>query len=380
MKKIFSFILLFSCLVSLAFAQEIRGTAHSWQGGDPGLKTVGARAISGGIAFKVLYNSLDTRYDPVDSPIMYVEYGPNSMLGFQTDSRYQEVGNRTEEYTVTGVDNTQQHYYRAVLMYNNKTAYGEILEYIPQKVSSDSEKSTSTTTAPIEADNEIISQPTLPSVWPWNMFTKKDNEPGFFQKLFGKNKNTAQQSLPRKISKNGVSLSLTNNTDETSGGQKTTYVISYANISGKTLDNIDIELLLPPEYSFISSNKGDYHKDVHTVLVPLYVFQPKERGTIEVEVYASEKKSNKQTQASAHLYTNDSETVVYDVDNYRAGKSTGLRTARGSDGETRPRVRNNASSSSSPFSGSTMIGWLIIGAIVGGVVFVSYKFFKKDKY
>lgn len=355
---------------NLVSAQVTRGVAPSWTGGDPGLRTVGASTITGGVAFKAFYNSLDSNYNNTDTPILYVEYGTTGTLGTATEGRYQATGNRIEEFTVPGLDNKKTYYFRAVLMYNNKTAYGEVLEYKPgtgQTVTT-STQTTSQTSDTTQNENEVVSDPSVPSdIWPWSLFSW----------FGGGNKNTAT-TKPNTKNEHGARISITNNVTETGLGQNSVYTISYANTSGKTLNNVDIEVLLPLEYSFVDTDKGDYYSDAHSVLLKLYTFEPQEKGTINITVQGTGKKAQKYAEASAHLYTDKNEVVVYDIDTYTNKKGSTTRSARIAG--TRASSQQSATASANPLSGSTMIGWLIIGLIIAGVVFVSYKYFKKDKY
>jgi hypothetical protein len=374
MKKFFSFLIILLLTSNIALAQVTRGTAPSWTGGDPGLRSVSASAVTGGIVFKAFYNSLDAKYDTVDAPILYIEYGPTGSLGTATDGRYQSTGNRIEEFTVTGIDNKQLHYYRAVLMYNNKTAYGEVLEYKPgTAVTTDESITTIDTQNTLTDEDEVVSAPTVPdqsNMWPWSLFAG----------IFGNKKKDIADTKPSSKKENGVSLSITNKVTDTGINQDTTYTVTYANVSGKNYPDVDIEVLLPLEYAFVSTDKGDYYKDAHSVLVKLYEFEAREKGTINIITKATGKKSQKSAEASAHLYTDTTETIVYDIDNYNPKVAATSRSARGT-AETNRSVKNSSrNSNTNPLAGSTMIGWIIIAAIIGGVVFVSYKYFKKDKY
>lgn len=376
MKKIFSFIIILLLAGNIAFAQTTRGVATSWIGGDPGLRTVSAGAVTGGITFKAFYNSLNTNYDSSDAPILYIEYGPTGTLGTATDGRYQNIGNRVEDFTVLGLDNKKLYYYRAVLLYNNKTAFGEVLEYKPgTATTTTSTTTTDTSETPID-EEELVSDPNAPdysNMWPWSLFGG----------IFSKKKNNIADTKPSSKKENGVSLAITNKVTETGVGQNTTYTVTYANISGKNYPDVDIEVLLPLEYAFVSTDKGDYYKDAHSVLIKLYEFETREKGTINIATQALGKKSQKSAEASAHLYTDTTETIVYDIDNYNAKVKSNSRSARGSEEDNRDvkkSSRTTKSSSTNPLAGSTMIGWLIIALIVGGIVFVSYKYFKKDKY
>jgi uncharacterized repeat protein (TIGR01451 family) len=385
MKKIFSFLIIILLTSNIALAQVTRGVATSWTGGDPGLRTVGAApntaaSNSGGIIFKAFYNSLDANYSYTDAPILYVEYGTTGSLGTATEGRYQQIGNRVEEFTVPGLDNKKLHYYRAVLLYNNKTAYGEVLEYNPSSATTVT-KSDVTTTQTDQAstlvhENEIVSSPQAPdqgNTWPWSLFGG----------LFSKRSKNIADNKPSSKKENGVSLSITDKVTDTGIGQNVTYTVSYANVSGKNFNDVDIEILLPLEYAFVSSDKGDYYQDAHSVLVKLYEFEIREKGTINVVAEAVGKKSQKSAEASAHLYTETTETVVYDIDNYNPKVKSTSRSARGMGEDShvaKKSFQTNNSGSANPLAGSSMIGWLIIALIIGGVVFVSYKYFKKDKY
>lgn len=383
MKKIFSFLIIFILMGSMAHAQvTTRGVAASWRGGDPGLRTVGAVGSNNGITFKAFYNSLDTNYSNNDAPIMYVEYGPTGDLGLQTDGRYQAIGNRIEEYTVSGLNIKNTYFYRAVLAYNNKTSYGEVLEYKPTSTTDNTKTTTTTqtTTSTTETDtpstklsdrDEVISDPAVPKdVWPWSLFS-----------WFGGSKKSTAVTKPSSKNENGVKLSISNDVTDTGLGQNVMYTISYANTSGKTYSDVDIETLLPAEYEFVSTDKGDYYSDAHSVLVKLYTFEPREKGTINITVKATGKKAQKFAEASAHLYNDAGQTVVYDIDNYSNTREATTRTARGeTTTSTSRRSSRSSSTTANPLAGSTMIGWLIIGVIVAGVVFISYRYFKKDKY
>lgn len=376
MKKFFSFLIIILLTSNIALAQVTRGTAPSWTGGDPGLRTVGATATTSGITFKAFYNSLDAQYNTTDAPILYVEYGPTGSLGNSTEGKYQSVGNRVEDFTVSGLDSKKTYHYRAVLMYNNKTAYAEVLEYKPGSTTTTQTTTTATTTtddglSSTLTDDEVISDPSIPEdVWQWSLFSG----------IFGNKKKNIADTKPASKKENGVSLSITNKVTDTGIGQNTTYTVTYANTSGKAFADVDIEILLPLEYSFVSTDKGDYYKDAHSVLVKLYEFEAREKGTINIVAEATGKKSQKFAEASAHLYTEKTETIVYDIDNYNAKVISTSRSARNSTTGTATRTATRDTNSANPLAGSTMIGWIIIAAIIGGVVFVSYKYFKKDKY
>ena len=198
MKKIFTFLMFVLLASNIAGAQTMRSVAPSWTGGDPGLRTVGAIATTSGITFKAFYNSLDAKYDTTDAPILYVEYGPTGELGTATEGRYQATGNRVEDFTVNGLDSKKTYYYRAVLMYNNKTAYAEVLEYKPDSGTSTTQTVTTTSTttdsekSTLIEDDEVVSSPSIPDdVWPWSLFSwfgggkKKNIENTILQSRFG---------------------------------------------------------------------------------------------------------------------------------------------------------------------------------------------------
>ncbi len=334
----------------------------SWEGGDPTLRTVGVESVSNTSAtLKAFYSSEDIDYNGDDSPSLYMEYGPGGNLSFTTETKYQPHGSRTELFPVKDLRPSTSYSFRAVLLYNNKIAKGDIMTFpttsspttgkvdtIPDTNQNNTNTNTTGTTS--NTSTTTTSGTESYSVWGWLFGTSNKQD-------------TTKQRVnrPSSVVTDGVKLSITNGQLRTRTNDKLAYIIEYSNKSKKDLKNVSIELVLPFEYAFVSSNKGQYDQTNHSVIADIRTLNKNESGVMSVIVLALGKTPNSYTEAVARIVHDEGIYTVYDTDEYVTT------TVRGT------------TSTGNSMGSSTFIGWFVIMLIIAGLVFVSYRYFKKDK-
>ena len=362
MKKFFTLGLFI--LIGFTGVSAYAANGSSWEGGDPTLRTVGVESVSNTSAtLKAFYSSEDIDYNADDSPSLYIEYGPGGNLSFTTETKYQSRGSRTELFPVKDLRPSTSYSFRAVLLYNNKIAKGDIMTFPTTSSPTIGTVDTSTNTT---IQNNTITTNTTGTTSNTSTTTTSGTESySVWGWLFGTNnkKDTTKQriSRPSSVVTDGIKLSITNGQLRTRTNDKLAYIIEYANKSKKDLKNVSIELVLPFEYAFVSSNKGQYDQTNHSVIADIRTLNKNESGVMSVIVLALGKTPNPYTEAVARIVHDEGIYTVYDTDEYVTT------TVRGT------------TSTGNSMGSSTFIGWFVIMLIIAGLVFVSYRYFKKDK-
>lgn len=355
--KKYSLLLVLFVMIFTSTTTVLAANGSSWEGGDPSFYLIGADEINNvSVTLKASYNSRDIDYNADDSPLAYMEYGPNGSLSFSTPTQYQDRGSREILFPIKNLVPNTYYSYRAVLLYNNKKSTTEVKTFLTTSSPVNGrDKITDTSTT---NDSDVVFSTTDKTT----TTTTTNNSGSIWSWLFGTNKKSTTDyatTYPSSINQNGIKLSLTDSKVRTSVNEKSVLVLDYTNNSSKNLYNTELEIALPAEYVFESSTKGVYNQATHSVVANILTLNKGESGKLSVLVHGVGTKSNNTIQSIGRLYHSEGVYTVYDTNQYTGGKVAG-------------------SKSNSTSTTSTLFGWLIIALIVALLVFFAHRYLKKD--
>ncbi|HVY36061.1 MAG TPA: hypothetical protein VG982_02175 [Candidatus Paceibacterota bacterium] len=172
----------------------------------------------------------------------WFEWGSNTALGIRTATQT-IPSNLTSNYysaVINGLAPGTVYYYRAVVQTNRGTAYGDIVPFRTQSISTP--PSTTTTTKTTTIRNVVVA-------------------------------NSAPSLLALKVE---------SDSDRMCVNGEVNYTITYQNVSKETLDDAVLQITHQKELTFVSSSRGNYDVTDRTITVDLGTLDPGESGTMFV--------------------------------------------------------------------------------------------------
>ena len=249
----------------------------------------------------------------------YFEYGTTSLLGNTTPFR--NIGSSSNAVSfsdaVLGLMPDTIYYFRAVSTNTNGTFYGNIFLFRTSKIS-------------FGSINEVV----------------VDTAPSF---------GTIQSEL----------LKITTRSNNISSGDDVEYTVTYKNNTANTFQNVRINVQLPTEITYDSSNFGSLDSN-NAVILNLESVLPKQNGTIVIHSHVNNKIKNQSTIVTTATMTynidgsaNEKSEIAYTTNNLIGGNGLSAASIFG-DGSFLPK---------------TLIGWLLLIIFVLGMIVLIRKIY-----
>lgn len=378
MKNIISFALAALIIIApiSAFAEDAAAPCarpveiSTWRGCEPIVSTLGTVSVDKYSAVVSAYfSSNGADFNTTDRPGLSVEYGLVSSGRFDKTSEvyFQPRGTHTVGFALPGLTENKTYHYRAVINWVGGTKYGEVKTFTAQK------QITGTTSTPAGIDGSTSTTTTAGTTTVAGSTTTDDqiapaptsttSTTGGFFSLFGGKKTTAAR-FKNIDERSGFKLSIDDGETNITAGDTVTLKVRYENNTTKAYSDALIEIYLPEQFTFVSSNKGMYDRVDHVVAVDLGEFPAGGFGTAIVIMEATGKSGNlDQAIAQATMKVAGLTLKVSDIDEYNGSGAKGVLGASASGG----------------FVPGSLIGWIVLLVILAGLVIVGRRyFFKKD--
>lgn len=265
--------------------------------------------------------SLDGFYDANGcSTVTYFEYGRTNNLGSKTASisRGNNSGNMAE--SVSGLSSNTTYYFRAVAENCEGTTYGSIRSV-----------TTSRTTTVVNNTTTVTG-------------------------------GTGGNSMVR--------LTITNNREIVRGGREVGYDVTWENISGRTLENLVLEVNFPEQMNVVDTDQGAIKRNTQTVVLEIDTLESKETGemTILTEVNGGLRDGDPVVAQAIMAFENPRTTgtenaIAYDADEFSSTNGNVL----------------GASLFGLGFLPTSLGGWLLILLIILIIIVLVRYFMKKDE-
>jgi uncharacterized repeat protein (TIGR01451 family) len=244
---------------------------------------------------------------------VYFQWGTSSAFGFTTSQQYAGSATSVPFFdTITGLTPDTIYYYRAVAVNSSGTFYGETQSFAT--------KTTSVVTPPVVVVSGVGSGSNL------------------------------------------IALDINNNQQiNACVGNIVSYLVTYKNISGKTLNNVVLQVLLPEDVEFQSSNPGIYNAADHTITLAIGTLIKDQTGTMNVTgvVMRSAINRNLIVAQATIAFTNPVNSAQETAIAYGLGNTTNCNSLAGlalfGDG----------------FWPTTLIGWLVLILILLALIYLA---------
>ena len=342
----------------------------TWRGCEPIVTTGGTVSIDKYSAIVSAYfSSNGADFNSNDKPALSIEYGLSSSAHFDksSDTAMMVRGNRNASFALPGLVENKTYKYRAVLSWVGGVKYGEIKTFVAQKqitgsttgsTSSGVDGTTTPTTTPATT-NTVASETVAPATGA-GVTTS-----GGFLGLFGKKVVTPAARFKNVDERSGFRLSIDDGETNINQGDTVTLKVRYENNNTKAYDKAVIEIYIPEQFTFVSSNKGIYDRIDHVVSIDLGEFPAGGFGTAIVIAEATGKSGNlDQAIAQASMNVAGITLKVADIDEYNGSGKGGVLGA----------------SASGSFLPGSIIGWIVLLIILAGLVIVGRRYFVKKDY
>lgn len=397
MKKITTFITLFVLIVMAAGSSAAPVFAATypcsptvvypgWEGCEPSVQLGGTISTDKYSAIvTATYNSNGSNYNDFSqyTPTMSIEYGPSGTNSYNksvtvckdnqsnnnngqtvTALCKQNKGSRTSVFYIDGLTEGKKYQYRARLDWVGGTKYsGEVKEFTAVKAIMPTDTSTVTTpTTSTTTTNTTTNTTVAPSTVP--------KSGGIFGIFGGTTTTTTPKTTSRFNNvdeKSGFKLAIDNGETQVHQGDTVTIKVRYENNSTKSYSDGTIDIYLPDQYTFETSNKGVYDKVDHVVAISLRDFPAGGFGTAIVSAKATGKAGDlDQAMSQASMKVAGVSLKVSDIDEYIAGSGSGSILG--------------ASASGTGFLPASLIGWIVLFIILAGIVIIGRRYFVKKDY
>lgn len=339
---------------------------NSWEGCKPIVETVGVISTDKYSAIvQAFYSSNNADYNKVDEPKLGIEFDQYGTFNLSSEFIPQPLGSQKQSFLLNGLKDGKTYYYRAVLYWAGGVEYGATKEFTVGKqtigtgvspATSSTTGNTTNTTTNTTTDDFVIS--TAPTISPWG-------------NLFGGNKKTTPTTTSRfkqVEEKSGFKLAIDNGETQVRQGDTITTKVRYENNNTKSYENGTVEIYLPKEYSFESTNKGVHDRVDNVVVINLREFPAGGFGTVIVTARATGKTGNiDQVVSQASMKIGTTTLKVSDVDEYQEGNLRGNSGLGGSVAGT-------------GFLPGSLIGWIILLIVLALIVVIGRRYFIKKDY
>lgn len=260
-----------------------------------------------------------------DTATTWFEYGTSTNLGSRTPSA--TITNAEGmAYLLTGLNPNTTYYYRAVCQNSEGINYGATL-------------ATST------LNRVVVTQPPVVI----NTVTTTTTGTGGGSSL--------------------IRLAITNNQDTVFRGETVTYEVTWENLSGRTLNDLVLEVRIPQELRFIDTDRGRLDRRRNTVIIEIRELQTREIGEANITVAASSglREGDPVVAQAIMAFENpinraQENAIAYDADIYSLSSSV-----------------LGASVFGSGFLPGTLIGWLILLLIILAIILLVRYFYGRNR-
>ena len=177
---------------------------------------------------------------------------------------------------------------------------------------------------------------------------------------------------PTPTSSKFVSLKIVNKNESIGSGDAIDYTITYKNISGRTINQVIVETVLPKEIKFKKTDKGDFDSNANTLTINVDTLAIGAEGTINLSAAANSSIKSKDFVLTNALmkYTNPNttaqeEAIAYVLNSVNKTSVSSLAAASifGDGG----------------FLPTTLLGWLSITFVIFGLIFFGRKLYAQMK-
>lgn len=364
----------------------------SWKGPAPYVKTQGASLVTNTKAVvQGSYDSADADYNTEDKPNFYFEYGPYGNFMFTTPASKQSRGSRNIQAEITGLQPGTTYHFRAVVDYSYGRVTGDV-KYFTTNFSGDTQTATlngasNTSGSQAGSGTQTSSGTTTPktttilgnytSLLPGSSSksssttetTKTSTKTGTGASVFGfefpsLNRAGTDEALVVAGVKDGIKLTLTNNTDRTERGQNETYEVIVENTTARDVKHVTVQVALPEGYRFVNSTgDSEYDKAEGIVTIELGTVQANDSETQSIDIKVLSGTDNKVTAYAQATFTDrnvDKEVKAKDTDAVGTGNSV-----------------LGASIFGSGFFPQTFVGWFLIALLIWFVIMLA-RYYQKQ--
>lgn len=168
-----------------------------------------------------------------------------------------------------------------------------------------------------------------------------------------------------------VFLKIENRYEAVISGDVIDYTVTYKNISGKTLNKVVVQAVLPKEVKFRKSDKGDFDSSANTLTVNVGTLAIGDEGTVNFQGTATSSIKNKDFILTNALmkYTNpittaQEEAIAYVLNS--VSKNSGSLSAASIFGD-------------GSFLPTTLLGWLMLTLVIFGLIFFGRSLYAQMK-
>lgn len=259
----------------------------------------------------------------------WFEYGRTTSLGSKTQTRsLGSSSSRSMAETVTGLNPDTIYYFRAVAeSHEGEISRGDILTLKT-------------------AASQVVTPPTTIVTPPTTIITT-----GTSRYVF---------------------IKIENRFEDVAVGDTIDYMVTYENISSRTLQKAVIEVAFPKEVKFVRSADGEYDDKRHVLVIPLGTLAPGDEGTIAIDgkVLSAAKSKDALLTNALLKYTNpvttvQEEAIAYVINKVQKENSNSLGAASifGDGG----------------FLPTTLLGWLFLVLVILGLVVLGRNLYNKNQ-
>lgn len=284
--------------------------------------TVSTQAATSKTTSEARLNGIATINSLNSNNRVYFEYGPTSLLGYRTAAQSLGNVNYTVSFSdaITGLSSNTTYYFRAVLEDGSNKYYGSIFLFQTLRVT-------------VVGNLEFDTQPKIVKI-------------------------TDQSDLLRIRT---TKRDLIQNED-------VSYIVNYENTTGKTLENVRIDVQLPEEIVFDSADFGNINKE-NNLSVSIGTLIPNQKGEIFLRGHVSKNTGKIRTVVTTATITytegrsNEKNESAYTTNDISTDGSLTAASIFG-DGSFLP---------------STLIGWLLLIVAILGLVILGRSLYTKAK-
>ncbi len=270
---------------------------------------------------------------------VWFEWGQTTSYGNRTNTVSIGTANgQAMSDSVYGLQAGTIYYYRAVAQNNFGTVYGERVWFKTLADGSVASTNTNTTTTRI---------------------------------VYVRDSANTINLIPAQTVPSLIALRIENKFDSVCVGDNLEYTVTYQNVSGKTISNVVLQVVLPGGVSFVRSSNGSFDKDSNTLTIPLGTLTPNQTGTAYVSAHIDTIASDTDivVTTARMVYTHPTsgaqeDVIAYNINHKGACSSLGLGAAA---------LFGNG------FFPTTFFGWLLLILVILILVLIARNLYDRKK-
>lgn len=316
--------------------------------GTPQVQTLGATGIADTfVTLQAFYDSAGSDYNADAQPRLFIEWGRGNDRDKVTISTSQNQGSRTMMFTLTGLTPSTEYSYRAILLYEGQSDRGEVRTF--------------TTLARGQAPTRQTVQDDRIT-----FFDKLGNLLGTGSSSSGSSSNTSDGSASTATS-GSVTLSIDPASAVLIQGEQTSYEITARNTGSTIVRSAELQVFLPREAKYDTASVGTYDRSLHIAKVRMGAIAPgaTETARIIVRGDAGDDGSEAVTKTTFTYRVNSIEQFI------------SASTKQEFDGKSSGAL--GASALGAGFLPQTLIGWILVLAIIMVIIFIVRRYQKSKE-